>query len=900
MPPRIRLKHDRLAALLGASRLSQNHWALRFGISRGHLSDLLKGRHPYISARTRQKLLDALGVPFDDLFEEVADAPGPLAATVPAPANRPPAVADRSTLESLMSLLDDLRYAVRVSLRYRLVSTAVIITLALGIGVATSVFTVVQAVVLSPLPFEDSEQVIRFGMTLRDGRRTTNMALADLEDIRRDTRTMSDLTAVRLSGVALTGGSQPDHQLVAYVDHGYDEVFRVRPLHGRFFEAGEHAVGAPRVVLLFHALWRDRFGSDPAIVGRTIEVDHQPATVIGVLPPMAYTYPFHGLGLLAPLRTAPNSFYFNRGNLSVRVAARVKPGIPLAHADTELQAITAGIMTRFLDAYQGLQYWSESLREGETRDARSMLGLMTMAVITVLLIASVNVANVLLGHSQTRVREFAVRAALGGRTFRLRRQILTESLTLSVVGGAMGLLMAPALTRALLTLYPGRLPRMEEVAFDWRVVLVGGTLTVLAAVIAGLPLARRVSTLHLSRDLRQSGRGYSRGRALGGRVLVASQVALALALAFSSALLVKTMRTLVTTDPGFRASSVSTFQVTAPQARYPTSGAIDGYFDRAAAAISALPGVVGVATSTDMPYTGNMTSDVFTMRERGDLGPNNPQVRVSVVSDSFWDVMGASIVAGRAFAPTDLPTAPRVVIINTAAADKYYPGEDPVGREIDFNLQTWTIVGVAGSVRMASVAAPAEPQLYLPSRQFPRSSRYLIVRAAGAVPPAVPELRRALAEVDPTIPPIDVATLDERVRRVTAPERFRAVLVTALGVLALGLSALGIYGVLADTVARQTREIGIRLALGESDRHVRRRVMTDALLTVAAGVAVGTGLALSAGSALSHLLTGVDGTQPMMLLGVAVLLTAIAAAASYLPARRASRISPLVALRHDG
>ncbi len=897
MPPRIRLKHDRLAALLADSRLSQNHWALKFGISRGHLSDLLKGRHPYISARTRQKLLDVLNVPFDELFEAVPHAHG--SARRIRPEAGPDPLPTRSLLEFVMTLIDDVRYALRVSLRYRLVSAAVVVTLAVGIGVTTSVFAVVHAVVLAPLPFPDSDQVIRLGMTLRDGRRVTNLALPDIEDIRQATQTLSDITAVRLSGVALTGDNNPEHQLIAYVDHAYDEVFRVRPLHGRFFEPSEYAVGSPRVVLLMYPLWRDRFGSDPSVIGRTIHIDHQPATVIGVLPDMAYTYPFPGLGLLGPLRPDPTSFHMNRGALWLRAAGRVKPGVTLAQANAEILTITSGIAQRFPDAYSGLAFWTESLRDGETADARSMLLLMSFAVAAVLLVACVNVANLLLSHSQVRAKEFAVRSALGGRTSRLRLQVLTESGVLALAGGALGILMAPLFTRVLLTLYPGQLPRLREVAMNGAVVAVAMALTMLAAVVAGLPLGSRIAKLRLSRDLRQAGRGHSAARSWRGRVLIGAQVALSCALAFASVLLIKTMVTLAETDPGFRTASVASFQMSTPPARYPTAAAIELYFDRASDALAALPGVVGVATATDMPFTGNLASDVFVMKEHGDLGPRNPNVRVSVVSPAYWEVMGGRIDAGLAFTPADGMDAPRVVILNQAAVDKYYGGQAPLGHQIEFNRDTWTIVGVAGPMRMASMTAVSGPQMYLHTRQFTRGSRYFVVRSSGPDAPAMADMRRALASVDPTIPPIDIATLDERLEKVTAPQRFRAVLVSALGLMALCLSALGIYGVLADAVAGQTREIGIRLALGESDRGVLGRVMRQSLVTVCGGLVVGLALALATGEALSSFLLGVEGQRGALLAGVVMLVVSAAVAASYIPARRASRVSPLTALRHE-
>ncbi|HUR22111.1 MAG TPA: ABC transporter permease, partial [Vicinamibacterales bacterium] len=501
---RIRLKHDRLAELLAASRLSQNHWALRLGLSRGHLSDLLKGRHPYVSDKTRNKLIEGLGVSFEDLFEEERPRAVDVAAS-PVPQFRTSSRAQPLSAATL-TFLEDVRYAIRVSMRYRLVTGAVIATMALGIAVTTSVYSIVQAVLLSPLPFPESEAVVRLGMTLRDGRAVNQNALPDIEDYRQHAKTISDISAVQLSGTTITGGDTPEHEMVAYVDHGYDEVFRLQPIYGRFFQADEYTFGAPKVTIVSNRLWRERFASDPTLVGRTISLDHQPVTVIGVLPPMTYMYPWPDLGFISPLRPNPKSFHFNRGALWLRAVARMRPGVTLAQTEQELGAIGAGIAERYPEANGGLHVRLEGLRAGETQDARPMLLLLSVAVATVLLIACVNIANLLLGHSHSRTREFAVRAALGGRTGRLRRQVLTESLTLSSVGGVIGILLAPMLVRALTALYPGRLARLDEIVFDWRVALAGLAVTALAGVLAGVPTARRAAGVNLTRDLRQGGR----------------------------------------------------------------------------------------------------------------------------------------------------------------------------------------------------------------------------------------------------------------------------------------------------------------------------------------------------------------------------------------------------------
>lgn len=892
---RVRLKHDRLAALLAASRLSQNHWALRLGISRGHLSDLVNGRHRYVSARTRQRLLDVLKVSMDELFEVEADRPARSVPVVP-----PPVAVPRRHWRglSMPAVIDDLRYAVRIGLRHRLMAAAVVVTMGLGIAATTSVYSIVHAVLLAPLPFDESDQVVRVGVTLRDGRLVAINAWPDIQDYRQRVRAITDISAVQLTGTTLTSGNAPVHHLVAFVDEGFDDVFRVRPALGRFFQPDEFAFGAPEVTILMHEVWRASFGADPDVVGKSIVLDHRHVRIVGVMPPLAYTYPFPGLGFLSPLRIDPASFRVNRGALWLRAVARVRPGVTLAQAQEEFSSVAAAIAADFPDANSGLGVRIERLRDVETQDARTMLHLLTAAVVVVLLVAGVNIANLLLGHSRHRAREFAVRAALGGPASRLHRQVVTESLVLAGTGGLAGLALAPMLTRAFMALYPGMLPRAAEVTFDLRVALAGVVVTMAAGVLVAVPTARRAARVDLTSDLRAGGRSVVGGRPAMGRLLIASQVALSLALVFASGLLVQTLRTLTSTDVGFRADHVTTFLVTAPEARYGAIADFDRYFASVDDAVRALPGVADVAMSSEMPYNGNSASDVFIMKERGDLGPANPQVRLAIVSPSYWGVMGATIHAGRAFTPADGPQAPRVVVINQAAADRFYPGVNPVGRRILFNLEEWEIVGVAASMRMASMATPSQPQLYLPQSQSPRRSRFVAVKSAGPAM-TLEDVRRAMERVDATIAVTDFATMRERVTRASAPERFRAMLFTSLGLLALVLSALGIYSVLADTVTRQTREIGIRMALGEDPRDVRRRVVTAALGTVGIGTVAGSLLAMLAGRGLQGVLVGAQPFDLAILAAAIGVLAAVACLAAYIPARRASRVDPLVALRMD-
>jgi len=404
----------------------------------------------------------------------------------------------------------------------------------------------------------------------------------------------------------------------------------------------------------------------------------------------------------------------------------------------------------------------------------------------------------------------------------------------------------------------------------------------------------------LSRDLRQGGRtGSIRGQRRTGRLLIASQVAMSVPLLFAATLLLRTFHTLQTTDPGFTIGNLTTFQVIAPSARYPTLRDAQAYLREADDALLALPGVRAIADASEMPYTGNADSEPFVIREHGDQGRDNPQVRVATVSPNYWGMLGVPVRSGRVFLQTDTDTSPRVVVVNDTLAARFYAGEAAVGRLIEFNNQTWQIIGVVGAMRMSSIAEPPEPELYVSSQQDLQRGWYLIVESRGPVAPPIPDIRRALRTVDPTIAVTEGMTMDERVAREVAPQRFRATLVASLCASALVLCALGIYGVMADAVNRQTREIGIRLALGLDHSRVLRGVLRSALWTAGLGVVIGAGLAVVAGKGLAGYLIGVRPDDPVALGGAVLFLAIWAAGAAFLPARRASRIDPVVALRHE-
>ena len=796
-------------------------------------------------------------------------------------------------------LLSDLRFAVRMSSRNRLATVAVIATMVLGIGVTAAVFSIVNSVLLRPLPFDGSERVVQFGMTLRNGTTTQRMAYPDMLDYARDVRAFESVAMASLDGITITRGDAPQQVLIARVSADYARLFAIKPALGRFFSPDEFAPGA-KVVMISTALWQQQFGSDPGIVGRAISLANEPYTVVGVLPPLSYTYPFRGIEILGPLFPAPGTYQANRGALWLSGVAKVRPNVSLDQARREVAQVADRLVKEYPDANGGLSVVIRPLQEVEVGDARQMLVLLSGGVAAVLLIACVNIATVLLGVSHARARELAVRSAIGGSVGRIRRQLLSESLALAAIGGLVGISIAPFVTRALVALYPGDLPRANEIAVDARVLLVAVLVTVVAGLLAGVPAARRAARLDLTRDLRDGARGTGTVvQRRTSRILVMGQVALSVALLFSAGLLLRTFRTLSATDPGFVSQNLTTFAISASRARHPGRARVDEFYNAVDRELRGVAGVRDVAMGGEVPLTTNGQLDVIMPKERGDRGKENPQVRVATVAPGYWRTLGVPLRSGRTFTTADDSASPRVAVVNSALVERVYAGEDPVGKMVRWGEQDWQIIGVVGSMRMLSLAQAPQPELYASSGQDVLRSRFVFVKSAIPAEQLVPQLRQAVSRVDPTVAITEVASMDDRVRDALAPQRFRAALTGSLGFLALALSTLGIYAVVAYAVGRQTREIGVRMALGEDSSQVRRRVVSSALKMAGGGTVFGLLLALGSSRWLSTFVVGVNPRDPVMLAGAAIVLTVVAAVAAYVPARRASRIDPLVALRSD-
>jgi putative ABC transport system permease protein len=703
--------------------------------------------------------------------------------------------------------------------------------------------------------------------------------------------------------MTLQQGDNPQLVHGLQVDDAYPRVFGTRAALGRLFTASDAQTTAAKVAILSYGFWMRQYGGDRSVVGRVVSLDNESAQIVGVLAEGAYTFPRPEADILTPLviYPAPGSIMMNRGAMWALAAAKMKPTVSIEQAQRAVQSVAKLIGTEYPNSNSQISASLQSVHESVVGSVQSMLQLLAAAVSAVLLIACINIANLILGRAQGRSREFAVRSALGGSPGRVRRQVFTESLALAAIGGVVGVGIAPLLTRALVAVYPDALPRANEIGVDARVLFVAVGVTLLAGVLSALPTARRAATLELAQDLRDSGRtGGSRRDRTAGRVLIVSQVAASLALLFGAGLLLQTFWKLTRVDPGFEARNVTTFRVAAPFARYGTAAAIDRYFDPAISAMRAIPGVREVSTSTLIPFGGGRFRDVFFREEIGEKGANNPSALRAFVEPDFERAIGIPLLRGRGFLASDDSASEPVVVVNEALVKRYYGGADALGRFINYNGRDhWRVVGVVASTHMDNLWDQPEPILYVSSRQIPRSARYFVVRSTFSASEVLSSARTALRGIDPSIALTDPAAMEDRIETSLGPQRFRAVLMATLGVLALALAVIGIYGVVAYTVTRRTREIGIRMALGEAAHEVRSRVVGDALRVASIGIVVGVALALLAGKWLSVFLVDVSPRDPRMLIAAALGLTAVVCAAAYGPARRAARVDPVSALRSE-
>jgi putative ABC transport system permease protein len=801
----------------------------------------------------------------------------------------------------------DLRFGVRQLLSKPGFTTIAILSLALGIGANTAIFSLVDAVLLRPLPFHEPERLV---MVWEDATQVgfprNTPAPANYADWKAQNQVFEDMAAIQGGSYALTDEGEPEKVESQSVTANFFSLLGVKPILGRTFTKEEDQPGANRVVLVSYGLWQRHFGGDPAVVGKEILLDGRNHSVLGVMPP-GFQFLSKETGLWVPMAFTPQDLA-NRGGHYLTVVARLKPGVTLAQARADI----ATIMRRINQDHpmHGFEIGSVviSLREQLAGDVRPALLLLLVAVGFVLLIACANIANLLLARGAVRYREIAVRTALGAGRGRIVRQLLTESVLLAVAGGVAGLFFAWLSFSFLKQIIPDSMALHAGVRIDIRLFSFTLLLSLLTGVIFGLVPALQAAKVDLNEALKQSaGRtGTGTGQRRLRSALVVVEIALALVLIVGAGLLIQTFLRLRALDIGVNPENVLTLRTALPRSKYAELSKRTAFYQQVLERVRALPGVAAAGYTTAVPLTWKGGTNGFTV-EGHMPGPgqdaNNRQISVG-----YMETMGIKLKEGRFFNAHDDAQAQPAAIINETMARQYWPGENVVGKRFKLgdpdSTRPWvTVAGIVGDVKEMGLEAPVKAEFFFPYQQLPEMlwnmPRDLVLRTTGDPLSLVPAVRQAIWAVDPTQPVSNIRTMNDIVGEEVVRRRIGMTLLAAFAALALLLSSLGIYGVLSYAVTQRTQEIGIRMALGAGRREVLRLVMIDGLRLAVAGIAIGLGVSFALTRLMTGLLFGVSASDPVTLLAVTLLLTAVALLACYIPARRAAKVDPLIALRYE-
>jgi putative ABC transport system permease protein len=807
------------------------------------------------------------------------------------------------------TLAQDLRYGARMMWRAPGFTAVAVLALALGIGANAAVFSVVNAVLLRPLAYKNPEQLV----TILHN--TDNpVAVANYIDWRDQSKSFEAMAAADYWTPNLTGSIPPEHLWALKITQNMLPMLGVEPLLGRWFSVGADQEGAENEVILSYRLWQRRFAGDPAELGKAITLNGESYTIVGIMPQDFKFAPFWATRaeLWVPDTFGPDRIH-NRGGNSLRIFARLKPGVTLAAARAEMAAITSRLEKQYPGTNRAVDV--NPLAEMVVGDVRAPLLIILGAVGFVLLIACANVAHMLLARAAGRQKEIAVRVALGARRLRLIRQFLTENLLLSAMGGAAGLLLAIWGTRALVALGPADIPRMDSVTMDGRVVLFLFGITLLTSVVFGLAPAMQASLVNFNDTLKESGRGSSDGisRNRLRSFLVASEFALALMLLIGAGLMIRSFFALESVDPGFNPHNVLSMVVSVAGSKEGEHRV--GFYQQLLERVRAIPGVEAAGGINHLPLAGDLWGWPFSIEGRAKSKPGeSPNGIYRIVAPGYFQTMRLPLVRGRDISERDTAGSPGVVIINERAAARYWPGEDPIGKRITFDddktsSPTWlTIIGVAKNAKQGDWAEKPYQEVYLAAfqnRQFLTDPGAhfayitLVVRTSGNPGAYAESVKNAVWSLDPDLAISQELTMDSVVADANAQPRFEMLLLGLFAMVALGLAAVGIYGVMSYSVLRRTHEIGIRISLGASRADILLLVVRQGMTLALAGSAVGIAGALLLSRLMGKLLYGVQPTDPGTYIGVAMLLMIVALAATYIPARRAMSVDPIVALRHE-
>ena len=803
----------------------------------------------------------------------------------------------------MQTLWQDLRYAARTMAKRPGFAAIVILTLALGLGVNTAIFSVVNAVLLRPLPYADADRLVLFRAMEAD-KESNPFSYPDITDLRERQRSFTELAAIRSGGWTLTGAGDAERLPGARVSAEFFPMLGVKPIVGRVFLPEEDAVGAPRVVILHYNLWQRRFGGDPKIVGRQLTLNGYAHTVIGVLPPEFHFFPVEiSIAEMYGTLAYEGDRLKQRESRFLTIIGKRKSGVTLAAAQADVGAIAARLAEQFpnTNAKRGVKLMD--LHEQVIGAIRLALWVLFGSVLCVLLIACGNVANLLGAAAAARQKEIAVRAALGAGRWRVARLLLTESALLAVIGGVCGVALAAWTIKLLTLLNPKGLPRLTEINLDHRALLFTGAIVSLTSLAFGLVPAWQATKINLSATLKEGGRtGAGAGSPRLRRGLVVAEVALAFALLVGAGLLLRSFRLLTQVDLGFNPNNALKLTVALPATQYGDDTQKIAFMERALERLKALPGVEAAAAANVTPLNGYAANLPFDIENHPPAQPGEqPNAEYRAVSADYFRALGMSLRRGRWFTEQDVKQG-RVAVINEALARRYWPNEDPLGRRLRIaksDGQWREVVGVVGDIRHTAVEAAPQPELYEPTLRNAAGFYDIVIRSSVA-PESLTQVARAeFRNLDPNLPLFTVRTLAETAQINLARQRFAMQLLGAFALLALALAAIGLYGVLSYSVSQRTREIGLRMALGARASDVIRMVLREAMRLALIGVGIGLALALAAGRVMTNLLYGVTAADPLTLAGVIVALGAVSLLACWLPASRAAKADPMIALRGE-
>jgi putative ABC transport system permease protein len=800
----------------------------------------------------------------------------------------------------MSTFLQDLRYGVRVLLKQRGYTLIAVLTLALGIGANTALFSVVNAVLLRPLPYEQPERLtVLYETNPQLGRDQMGVSYPNFTDWRAQSQSFEQLAAFRTGGMILTGKGESERVQAAVVSADLFPLLRVKPLRGRSFLSEEDKPGGAAVVVVSHGFWQRRFGGDERLVGQQVLLDGKGRTVIGVLPP-SFAFPDEQTEVWLALGTLADQMQ-NRAVHTLVALGRLKPGVELRQAQTELAAIAQRVQQQSPEADPGHGVNVLNSYESLTKEARSPLLILQVAVGFLLLIACANVANLLLARSEARQKEIAIRTALGASRWRVVRQLLTESLLLAIVGGAAGLLLAAWGVEALAGNLPKDLPRANEVSLDRTVLAFTAALSVLTGLIFGVVPALLAAKPAVNETLKEGGKssaGGSRGRVRNA--LIVSEVALSLALLVGAGLLVKSFWQVMQVNPGFQADHLLTMNVALLGEKYQADASVISFFRELPARLGAVPGVKSVSAVSSLPISGGDGNGNLTIEGQSFPPAQVPAASFRRILPNYFSALGIPLKQGREFNDQDTG-AEKVVIINEGMARRFWPNGDAIGKRIKVGppeREPWlTIVGVAGDVKNIGLEADARLATYEPHAQRPWSTMNLAIRTEAEPLSVAAAIRSALRTADKDLLIRNVSTMDERIRLSVVPRRFNLLLLVSFGVLALLLSAIGVYGVTSYAVTQRTHEIGVRMALGAQSRDVLRLVVGQGVKLALCGAGIGLLAAFILTRWMKELLFEVKPTDPWTYASVAALLLLVALLACWIPARRAAKVDPLIALR---